>query len=109
MPQVCPKVNVLASGGLDEYEIANLEGAPNFNRWLPGVGTKVGVSSDAPWSESVYKMVDIDGLPVNKTSEGNNQLQGKKNVGEKRPEGMFLFDKGFIPRLKNLLRTPITY
>ncbi len=56
-------VNVLASGGLDEYEIANLAGAESSIDGY-GVGTKVGVSSDAPGAESGYNMVDIDGLPV---------------------------------------------
>ena len=94
-------VNVLASGGLDEYEIANLESAESSIDGY-GVGTKVGVSSDAPWSESVYKMVDIDGLPVNKTSEGKQSAPGKKIVvRENDQSGMFLFDKVYTSSKKS--------
>ena len=85
-------VNILASGGLDEYEIDRLE-----REYAPidgyGVGTKVSVSSDAPWSESVYKMVEIDGVPVFKSSEDKRSLPHQKSVHrESGFDGLFVRD-----------------
>ena len=76
-------VRILASGGLDEYELDALvrEGAPID---LFGVGTKAGVSADAPWSDMVYKLVCFDGRPVMKLSEGKMSLPGAKQVFRRR-------------------------
>ena len=49
-------VKVVASGGLDEYEIDTLLRA-HAPIDIFGVGTKVGVSADAPWSDMAYKLV----------------------------------------------------
>ena len=60
---------IFASGGLDEYAIAGLvaAGAP-IDAY--GVGTKMGVSSDAPYLDSAYKLAAYDGRPVMKLSAG---------------------------------------
>ncbi|WP_432872988.1 nicotinate phosphoribosyltransferase [Microbispora rosea] len=60
-----PDAEILASGGLDEYAIDDLvrQGAPID---IHAVGTKVGVSADAPSLNSAYKLVDYDGRPVMK-------------------------------------------
>ena len=70
-------VRVLVSGGLDEYEIERLVtgGAPID---MFGVGTRVGVSGDAPWCDLVYKMVCYDGRPVMKLSGGKESLPGRE-------------------------------
>ena len=72
-------VKVLASGGLDEYELESLvqAGAPID---LFGVGTKAGVSADAPWSDMAYKLVHFDERPVMKLSTGKVSLPGMKQV-----------------------------
>ncbi|MGH8975148.1 MAG: nicotinate phosphoribosyltransferase [Acidimicrobiia bacterium] len=72
-------VKIFASGGLDEYGIAQLvaAGAPVDGF---GVGTAFGVSEDAPTLESVYKLVEIDGRPVFKASTGKATLPGAKQV-----------------------------
>lgn len=72
-------VRILASGGLDEYEIDALlrAGAP-IDAF--GVGTKLGVSADAPWLDMAYKMVEFDGRPVLKLSAGKRSLPGRKQV-----------------------------
>ena len=72
-------VKVLASGGLDEYELESLvqAGAPID---LFGVGTKAGVSADAPWSDMAYKLVHFDERPVMKLSTGKVSLPGVKQV-----------------------------
>ena len=51
-----PDAQIFASGGLDEYAIAGLaaRGAP-IDAY--GVGTKMGVSADAPYLDSAYKLV----------------------------------------------------
>ena len=78
-------VRILASGGLDEYEIETLVGA-GAPIDLFGVGTKAGVSADAPWSDMVYKVVCFDGRPVMKLSEGKVSLPGAKQVFRRRDE-----------------------
>lgn len=72
-------VRILVSGGLDEYELESLvaSGAPID---LFGVGTKAGVSADAPWSDMVYKVVCFDNRPVMKLSEGKMSLPGTKQI-----------------------------
>ena len=72
-------VKIIASGGLDEYSIANLERneAPID---IYGVGTKVSVSADAPWAETIYKMVEFDKTPVSKTSENKESAPYRKDV-----------------------------
>ena len=72
-------VRIVASGGLDEYELERLiqAGAPID---MFGVGTRVGVSADAPWCDMVYKMVRYDGRPVMKLSAGKASLPGGKQV-----------------------------
>jgi len=72
-------VKIVASGGLDEYEIDTL-----LQCHAPidifGVGTKVGVSADAPWSDMAYKLVAYDGRPVMKLSTEKVSLPGAKQV-----------------------------
>ena len=85
-------VKILASGGLDEYELETLvnDGAPID---LFGVGTKAGVSADAPWSDMAYKLVCFDGRPVMKLSPDKISLPGAKQVYRtKDSSGMFAKD-----------------
>ena len=72
-------VQVLASGGLDEYEIERLlsDGAAIDGF---GVGTNVGTSADYPWLDCVYKIVEYDGKPTMKLSEDKETLVGAKQV-----------------------------
>ncbi len=85
-------VRIVASGGLDEYAIDRLVagGAPID---MFGVGTRVGVSADAPSCEIVYKMVSYDGRPVMKLSEGKETLPAAKQVFRQHdPKGMMSAD-----------------
>ena len=72
-------VELFASGGLDEFEIDALvrAGAPIDGF---GVGTKLGVSADAPWMDWAYKLVEHAGEPVLKLSTGKETLAGSKQV-----------------------------
>ena len=74
-----PAVRILASGALDEFAIDDLlsVGAPIDGF---GVGTKAGVSADAPWADSVYKLVAYDGRPTMKLSADKATLPGPKQV-----------------------------
>lgn len=74
-----PGVRIFASGGLDEFEVDRLltEGAPIDGF---GVGTKVGVSQDAPWSDCTYKLVEYDGRPTLKLSTDKATLPSPKQV-----------------------------
>src|SRR5664279_5246138 len=73
------QARVFASGGLDEYAIARLvaAGAP-IDAF--GVGTKMGVSADAPYLDSAYKLVAYAGRPVMKLSPGKVTEPGAKQV-----------------------------
>ena len=72
-------VQIVVSGGLDEYEIARLlEGGAPID--IFGVGTRVSVSSDAPYSDMSYKLVCYDGRPVMKLSQDKVSPPGAKQV-----------------------------
>ncbi len=72
-------VRIFASGGLDDLEIERLvrAGAP-IDAF--GVGTRLGVSADAPYLDTVYKLVEVDGRPVAKLSTGKATWPGRKQV-----------------------------
>jgi nicotinate phosphoribosyltransferase len=72
-------VRIFASGGLDEVEVDRLvsAGAP-IDAF--GIGTRMGVSADAPYLNSVYKLVEFDRRPVVKLSEEKATEPGRKQV-----------------------------
>jgi nicotinate phosphoribosyltransferase len=72
-------VRIFASGGLDELEVDRLvrAGAP-IDAF--GVGTRVGVSADAPTLDSAYKLVEYDGKPMIKLSSNKISSPGRKQV-----------------------------
>ena len=74
-----PQATVVASGGLDEHAVAALvaRGAP-IDAY--GIGTKMGVSADAPSLDSAYKLVVYDDRPVMKLSPGKVTWPGAKQV-----------------------------
>ena len=78
---------IVASGSLDELEIARLvaAGAPID---VFGVGTRMGVSADAPYLDSVYKLVEYAGRPVMKLSPAKVTAPASKQV-QRRLEGPF--------------------
>jgi nicotinate phosphoribosyltransferase len=70
---------IFASGGLDELEVAELvkAGAPVD---AFGIGTQMGVSADAPYVDSVYKLTEYDGDPKLKLSSAKATAPGRKQV-----------------------------
>ena len=72
-------VKIIGSGGLDEYDLARFaEAKIPYDSY--GVGTKMGVSADAPWSDMAYKMVQYNDRSVLKLSMGKASWPGKKQV-----------------------------
>ncbi|QJA06289.1 nicotinate phosphoribosyltransferase [Thermosulfurimonas marina] len=88
-----PEIKIFVSGGLDEEKIAEIveSGAPVE---AFGVGTKMGVSADAPYLDLAYKLVEYDGRPRMKLSEGKLTYPGRKQVFRRRDvAGVFYEDE----------------
>lgn len=81
------RVQIFASGGLDEDAIAGLvaAGAPIDGF---GVGTGMGVSSDAPYLDIAYKLTEYAGRGRLKLSTGKPILPGRKQVFRRVADGM---------------------
>ncbi len=81
------EVQILASGGLDEFSIDELvkSGAP-IDAF--GVGTRYGTSADAPYIDSVYKLVEIGDRPVTKLSSAKITLPWAKQVFRRFEHGL---------------------
>lgn len=75
----CPGAQIFVSGGFDERDIDTLlRGGAPIDAF--GVGTRMGVSSDAPSLDSAYKLVAYAGRPVLKLSAGKSTLPAAKQV-----------------------------
>jgi nicotinate phosphoribosyltransferase len=73
------KVRIFVSGGLDENDLARFV-ANNVPIDAAGIGTRLGVSDDAPYIDTAYKLVQYAGRPIVKLSEGKGTLPGPKQV-----------------------------
>ena len=65
------------SGDLDEFAIAGLRAEPVD---IYGVGTSVVTGSGAPTASMVYKLVEVDGMPVEKRSLHKESHGGRKKA-----------------------------
>ena len=83
-----PDVRIFASGGFDEFKIQKIL-ADGANIDAFGVGTRMGVSADAPYLNMAYKMVMYNGRPVMKLSSGKISLAGPKQVFRQRTKDGF--------------------
>jgi len=86
------ETEIFASSNFDEYKIARMikDGA-RIDAF--GVGTKMGVSADAPYFDIVYKLVQYGDRPIMKRSTGKVNLAGKKQVFRKTDsQGRFMED-----------------
>jgi nicotinate phosphoribosyltransferase len=81
-------VKIFASGGFDEFKIdqAVRDGAA-IDAF--GVGTKMGVSADSPYTDMAYKLVQYDGRPVMKLSSGKRTLVAPKQVYRLKQNGYY--------------------
>jgi nicotinate phosphoribosyltransferase len=79
------QTRIVVSGDLDEFSIAALRADPVDSY---GVGTSLVTGSGAPAAGMVYKLVDVDGLPVQKRSSLKESVGGRKEaVRLSRPTG----------------------
>ncbi|NGX07101.1 nicotinate phosphoribosyltransferase [Mycobacteroides franklinii] len=69
------RTRIVVSGDLDEYSIAALRAEPVD---IYGVGTSVVTGSGMPTAGMVYKLVEIDGIPVAKRSSHKESHGGHK-------------------------------
>lgn len=90
-------VSILASGNLDEYKIARLmKSKAPINAF--GVGTNMGVSTDAPYCDVIYKISEITNAkgefyPTMKLSMNKATYPGRKQVYRiKDAKGKFVKD-----------------
>ncbi len=68
---------IVASGDLDEFAIAALADEPVDSY---GVGTSLVTGSGAPTAGMVYKLVEVDGIPVGKRSTHKESHGGRKRA-----------------------------
>lgn len=71
-----PDVAIFASGDLDEWEIAKLKA---HHAQIDGFGVGTRLVTGTPIN-GVYKLVEIDGIPVMKRSSGKATYPGRKQI-----------------------------
>ncbi len=71
-----PDIPIFASGDLDEYEIVRLRQA---GACLDGYGLGTRLVTGTPVN-GVYKLVEIDGMPVMKEADGKLTYPGRKQI-----------------------------
>jgi nicotinate phosphoribosyltransferase len=72
-------VQIFASGNLDEYVLKKLiDGDAPIDGF--GIGTRLDTSSDAPYLDCAYKLMEYGGRPCRKRSEGKATWPGRKQV-----------------------------
>lgn len=84
-----PTTRIFASGDLDEYEIARLrqQGAP-----IDGYGLGTRLVTGKPVN-GVYKLVEIDGIPVMKASDHKATYPGRKQIFRRLRDGQLVGDR----------------
>ena len=71
------QTRIMVSGDLDEFAIAALRGEPVDSY---GVGTSLVTGSGAPTANMVYKLVEVDGIAVQKRSSYKESRGGRKEA-----------------------------
>ncbi|UQE76386.1 nicotinate phosphoribosyltransferase [Gordonia sp. PP30] len=71
------RTKIVVSGDLDEYAIASLRAEPVD---IYGVGTSLVTGSGAPTAGMVYKLVEVDGIPVSKRASHKESRGGAKRA-----------------------------
>jgi nicotinate phosphoribosyltransferase len=84
-----PGAKILVSGDLDEYEIARLRRA---GASIDGYGLGTRLVTGEPVN-GVYKLVEIDGVPVMKESSGKATWPGRKQVFRRYEGGQATGDR----------------
>ena len=84
-----PDASIFASGDIDEWEIARLKAAGACIDGY-GLGTKLVTGSPV---NGIYKLVDIDGIPVMKESSGKMTYPGRKQIFRSFADGRVKADR----------------
>jgi nicotinate phosphoribosyltransferase len=84
-----PGVKILASGDLDEFEIARLQRA---GAAIDGYGLGTKLVTGAPVN-GVYKLVELEGRPVMKESDQKATLPGRKQIFRRYQDGLAMGDR----------------
>ncbi|GAX38042.1 nicotinate phosphoribosyltransferase [Nodularia sp. NIES-3585] len=93
-----PNVSIFASGDLDEWEIARLKAA---DAQINGYGLGTRLVTGAPVN-GVYKLVEIDGIPVMKQSSSKVSYPGRKQIfrsfvgGKVKADQLALVDESHV-------------
>jgi nicotinate phosphoribosyltransferase len=69
------RTRIVVSGDLDEFAVAGLRAEPVDSY---GIGTSLVTGSGAPTANMVYKLVEVDGRPVEKRSVRKESQGGRK-------------------------------
>jgi nicotinate phosphoribosyltransferase len=69
------RTRIVVSGDLDEFAVAGLRAEPVDSY---GIGTSLVTGSGAPTANMVYKLVEVDGMPVEKRSVRKESHGGRK-------------------------------
>lgn len=87
--ELLPDTAIFASGDIDEFEIRRLKflGAP-----IDGYGLGTKLVTGAPIN-GVYKLVEIDNIPVAKKSIGKESIAGRKQIWRSVENGMITGDR----------------
>ena len=71
------ETRIVVSGDLDEFAVAGLRAEPVDSY---GIGTSLVTGSGAPTANMVYKLVEVDGMPVQKRSARKESHGGRKEA-----------------------------
>jgi nicotinate phosphoribosyltransferase len=71
------QTRIVVSGDLDEFAVAGLCAEPVDSY---GIGTSLVTGSGAPTANMVYKLVEVDGIPVEKRSARKESRGGRKEA-----------------------------
>lgn len=102
--QLLPDVTIFASGDLDEYRLTELQAAGACLDSF-GFGTKLVTGTPV---NGVYKLVDIDGIPVMKESSGKITYPGRKQIFRRIQNGQIDSDRlGLTTEVPQSDETPL--
>jgi nicotinate phosphoribosyltransferase len=87
--QLLPHVPIFASGDLDEFRIAELRAA---GACIDGYGLGTRLVTGTPVN-GVYKLVDIDGVPVMKAAPDKVTYPGRKQIFRQYEQGLAVGDR----------------
>jgi len=94
------RIKIFVSNGVDEYSI---------DQWLAagipidsfGVGTHFITSSDAPYLDMIYKLVEYEGEPKSKTSPGKATFPYRRQIQRQYEGGIMEHDEVVVARGDN--------